>query len=259
MIRFQHQKTVTDQSQGGELRTIHMLVPNAGVPSIMPKMDRGGAVDDDAGPSVASRGKPIVFVIDDDVSVRKSLESLICGAGWQPEIFESVQEFLCRKRVHVPNCIVLDITLPDFSRFDMQKHLVADRKDMPIIFVTGHGDIAMAVRAMKAGAFDFLTKPFCNNLLLSAVQQAIERSRAALDHEVELHGLRHSYTSLSRREREVMALIVSGLPNKQVGSRLGISEITVKVHRGRVMRKMDAGSFASLVKIAGKLRLSSAA
>jgi FixJ family two-component response regulator len=254
MTRFQDQKSLTDQSQCAKLRAIRMSLPYGGLHPIMPKIDEGGAGDEDAAPTTASTGKPIVFIVDDDVSVREALASLICSAGWQAEIFESAQVFLHRKRVRVPNCIVLDIALPDFSGLDLQTHLAADRKDMPIIFITAHADIAMAVQAMKAGAFDFLTKPFCNNLLLSAVRRAIERSKAVLDHETEIDGLRDSYMSLSSREREVMALVVSGLSNKQVGNQLGISEITVKVHRGRVMRKMEVGSFAALVRIAGKLR-----
>ena len=259
MTRWPHRETVTDQSQGVELPTIHMVVPNCGMPRITTKMDAGVAVHDGVRSSAMSQGTPIVFVVDDDVSVRESLELLICNAGWQPETFESAQEFLCRERVLVPSCLVLDIALPGLNGLDLQKRLAADRKDMPIIFVTDHGDVAMTVQAMKAGAFDFLTKPFCDDALLSAVRQAIERSRTALDHEVEIRGLRDRYTSLSRREREVMALVVSGLLNKQVGFELGISEITVKAHRGQVMRKMKAGSLADLVKMAVKLRVSPAA
>ena len=259
MTRWPHRETVTDQSQGVELPTIHTVVPNCGMPRITTKMDAGVAVHDGVRSSAMSQGTPIVFVVDDDVSVRESLELLICNAGWQPETFESAQEFLCRERVLVPSCLVLDIALPGLNGLDLQKRLAADRKDMPIIFVTDHGDVAMTVQAMKAGAFDFLTKPFCDDALLSAVRQAIERSRTALDHEVEIRGLRDRYTSLSRREREVMALVVSGLLNKQVGFELGISEITVKAHRGQVMRKMKAGSLADLVKMAEKLRVSPAA
>jgi FixJ family two-component response regulator len=257
MTRFQDQKSLTDQSQCAKLRALQMNMPYGGVPPNLAKIDDDAAAEEDAPSATLSSGKPIVFVVDDDVSVRESLESLIRSAGWQPEIFESAQEFLRCKRVHVPNCIILDITLPDFSGLDLQKHLAADRKESPIIFITAHANIPMAVQAMKAGAFDFLTKPFCNTLLLIAVRRAIERSRTVLDHETEIDGLRDGYMSLSSREREVMALVVSGLSNKQVGNRLGISEITVKVHRGRVMRKMGVGSFAALVKIAGKLRGSS--
>ncbi len=159
----------------------------------------------------------------------------------------------------MPSCLVLDIALPGLNGLDLQKRLAADREDMPIIFVTDHSDVAITVQAMKAGAFDFLAKPFCDDALLSAVRQAIERSRTRLDHEAKIRGLRDCYTSLSRREREVMALVVSGLLNKQVGFELGISEITVKAHRGQVMRKMKAGSLAGLVKMAVKLHVSPAA
>jgi FixJ family two-component response regulator len=259
MTQWLHRETVTDQSQGVELPTIHKVVPNCGMPRIMTKMNAGAAVCDGVRSSAMSQGTPIVFVVDDDVSVRESLELLICNAGWQPETFESVQEFLCRERVLVPSCLVLDIALPGVNGLDFQKRLAADRKDVPIIFVTDHGDVAMTVQAMKAGAFDFFTKPFCDDALLSAVRQAIERSRTALDHEVEIRGSRDCYTSLSRREREVMALVVSGLMNKLVGFELGISEITVKAHRGQVMRKMKAGSLADLVKMSVKLRVLSAA
>ena len=196
---------------------------------------------------------PIVFVVDDDISVRESLELLIRNAGWQPELFETAQEFLSRPRVVVPNCLVLDVTLPGINGIDLQKQVALDRTDMPIIFITGHGNIPMTVQAMKGGAVEFLTKPFGEEVLLSAIRQALERSRDALDLETQLQALRDCYASLSRREREVMALVVRGLLNKQVGFELGISEITVKAHRGQVMRKMNAGSFADLVNIAAKL------
>ncbi|MFY9936999.1 MAG: response regulator transcription factor [Silvibacterium sp.] len=198
---------------------------------------------------------PIVFVIDDDISVRESLELLISNEGWLPETFESAQEFLCRQRVLVPSCLVLDVTLPGLNGLDLQKRLATDRTDMPIIFITGFGDVPITVQAMKAGAVEFLTKPFKDDELLSAIRQALERSKVALDQEAEIRGLRHRYASLSRREREVMALVVRGLLNKQVGFELGISEITVKAHRGQVMRKMNVGSLANLVNIAAKLRL----
>ena len=197
-----------------------------------------------------SDATPIVFVVDDDVSVRESLELLIRCAGWQPETFASAQEFLARPRVLVPSCLVLDVTLPDLNGLDLQKRIAVDRTDMPIIFITGYGDVPMTVQAMKAGAVEFLTKPFSDDVLLSAIRHAIERSRAALDHEAEMRALRDCYASLSRREREVMALVVSGLLNKQVGGELGISEITVKAHRGQVMRKMKADSLPDLVKMA---------
>ncbi|HMG33331.1 MAG TPA: response regulator transcription factor [Blastocatellia bacterium] len=204
--------------------------------------------------STLSHGTPIVFIVDDDVSVRESLEWLIRCAGWQPETFSSAQEFLKQPRVNVPSCLVLDVSLPDLNGLDVQKRVV-DRSDMPIIFITGYGDVPMTVRAMKAGAVEFLTKPFDDDVLLGAIRNAIERSRNTLGHEAEVRSLRESYASLSRREREVMALVVSGLLNKQVGFELGISEITVKAHRGRVMRKMKAGSVTDLVRMAAELRL----
>jgi len=201
---------------------------------------------------------PIVFVVDDDMSVRESLELLIRTAGWQAETFASAREFLARPRPLVPSCLVLDVSLPDLNGLDLQKRIGADRSDMPIIFITGHGDIPMSVRAMKAGAVEFLTKPFGDEALLSAIGHAIERSRAVLGDQAEMRAVQDGYASLSRREREVMALVVSGLLNKQVGGELGISEITVKAHRGQVMRKMKADSLADLVKIAGRLGLAPA-
>jgi len=200
---------------------------------------------------------PTVFVVDDDVSVRESLELLIGFAGWRPETFASAQEFLARPRTLTPSCLVLDVSLPDLNGLDLQK-LVADRTDMPVIFITGYGDIPMTVRAMKAGAVEFLTKPFDDEVLLGAIRHAVERSRAALGNEAELQALRGRYASLTSREQQVMALVVSGLLNKQVGLRLGISEITVKAHRGRVMQKMKADSLADLVKTAERLRLAPA-
>ena len=195
---------------------------------------------------------PVVFVVDDDVSVREALEPLIRYAGWQPETFASAQEFLDRPRLTVPSCLVLDVSLPDLNGLDLQKRIV-DRTDMPIIFITGHGDVPMTVRAMKAGAVEFLTKPFDDEALLSAIRNAIERSEAALGDEANLRVLRERYASLSPREREVMSLVVSGLLNKQVGGELGISEITVKAHRGQVMRKMKAKSLPALVTMAWRL------
>jgi FixJ family two-component response regulator len=211
------------------------------------------AADDDVRSSPMSDTTPIVFVVDDDISVRESLELLIQNAGWQPELFESAQDFLSLPRVFVPNCLVLDITLPGLNGLDLQRHVAIDRPDMPIIFITGYGDVPMTVQAMKAGAVEFLTKPFNDTVLLSAIQSAIERSELALRLEAEMRVLRERYESLSRREREVMGLVVRGLLNKQVGFELGISEITVKAHRGQVMRKMKASSLADLVNIAAKL------
>ena len=202
-----------------------------------------------------SHATPIVFVVDDDVSVRESLELLIRTAGWKPETFASAQEFLSRPRVPVPSCLVLDVSLPDLNGLDLQKRIATDRVDMPIIFITGYGDVPMTVRAMKAGAAEFLTKPFGDDVLLSAIRLAIERSQAALDEAEGLRALRDSYATLTRREREVMELVVSGLLNKQVGGELDISEITVKAHRGRVMRKMKAHSLADLVTMAARLHL----
>ncbi len=202
---------------------------------------------------------PIVFVVDDDVSVRESLELLIRCEGWQPETFVSAQAFLDYPRVLVPNCLVLDVSLPGLNGLDLQRLVACERTDMPIIFITGHGDVPMTVQAMKAGAVEFLTKPFKDDVLLTAIRAALERSRAALGHEAEMRVLRDRYASLSQRERQVMALVVSGLLNKQVGGELGISEITVKAHRGKVMQKMKADSLADLVKMAARLRPAPAA
>jgi len=196
---------------------------------------------------------PIVFVVDDDISVRESLELLIRSEGWQPETFASAQEFLAHPRMLVPSCLVLDVSLPGLNGLDLQKRVAVERIDMPIIFITGHGNVPMTVQAMKAGAVEFLTKPFGDNVLLNAIRNAIERSKTALGHEAEMQALRDRYESLTRREREVMALVASGLLNKQVGGELGISEITVKAHRGQVMQKMKADSFAELVKMAARL------
>jgi FixJ family two-component response regulator len=202
---------------------------------------------------------PIVFVVDDDVSVRESLELLIQTEGWRPEIFASAQEFLARRRMAaVPSCLVLDVSLPGLNGLDLQKRIAADRMEMPIIFITGHGNVPMTVQAMKAGAVEFLTKPFSDEVLLGAIRNAIERSRAELTREAEMQALRDCYDSLTSREREVMALVISGLLNKQVGGELGISEITVKAHRGQVMRKMKADSLPTLVKMAARLSLAPA-
>ena len=201
-----------------------------------------------------SHAAPIVFVVDDDISVRESLDALIRCAGWQPEMFASAQEFLARPRALAPSCLVLDVTLPDLNGLDLQARIAADGVDMPIIFITGHGDVPMTVRAMKAGAMEFLTKPFGDEVLLSAIRSAIERSHTALGREAEVRSLRERHALLTPREREVMALVLSGLLNKQVGGELGITEITVKAHQGKVMRKMQADSLADLVRMAARLR-----
>jgi FixJ family two-component response regulator len=202
-----------------------------------------------------SESQSIVLVVDDDVSVRESLELLLRHEGLDVETFVSAQEFLSRPPVTVPSCLVLDISLPGLNGLDLQKRVAAERQEMPIIFITGHGDIPITVQAMKAGAQEFLTKPFNDEILLSAIRNALVRSKALLDRSREIRALKARYSCLTAREREVMALVVGGLPNKQVGSELGISEITVKAHRGSMMRKMKAESLAELVSIATRLRL----
>jgi len=213
------------------------------------------ALGHEVGVSAMSQPTSIVFVVDDDISVRESLELLIRYAGWQPETFASAQEFLNRPRALVPSCLVLDVSLPGLNGLDLQKRVAAERTDMPIIFITGYGDVPMTVQAMTAGAVEFLTKPFSDEVLLTAIRHALERSRVALSHQAEMQALRDCYTSLTPRERQVMALVVSGLLNKQVGGELGISEITVKAHRGKVMQKMKADSLADLVKMAARLQM----
>src|SRR5271163_4150519 len=206
-----------------------------------------------------SRTPPIVFVVDDDISVRESLEALIRFEGLEVQTFSSAQEFLAHPRTSTPGCMVLDVSLPGLNGLELQKRVSIEQRDMPIIFITGHGDIPMTVQAMKAGAVEFLTKPFADDVLLTAIRAALERSRVALSLEAEMRVLRDRYALLSQRERQVMALVVSGLLNKQIGGELGISEITVKAHRGKVMQKMKANSLADLVKMAAKLCLAPAA
>jgi FixJ family two-component response regulator len=197
--------------------------------------------------------KPVVYIVDDDVSVRESLEGLIEAAGWQPSIFASAREFLASALPMAPHCLVLDLTLPDLNGLDVQKRVAEERSDTPIIFITGFGDVPVTVKAMKAGAVEFLTKPLSDEALLSAIRGALERSATRLDTTAEIRALRNRYDLLSIREREVMRLVVVGLMNKQVGGELGISEITVKAHRGRLMRKINAKSLAELVTMAAKL------
>lgn len=196
---------------------------------------------------------PIVFIVDDDISVRESLESLVRFAGWTPRIFASAEEFLAHPREVVASCLVLDVTLPAISGLDLQALIASDRADMPIIFISGYGDVPMTVRAMRAGAMEFLTKPIDDDMLLESIRGAIERSAASLDNLKRVQTLQQAHASLTRREREVMTLVVSGLLNKQIGGHLGISEITVKAHRGRVMQKMRARSVPDLVKMAAVL------
>jgi FixJ family two-component response regulator len=211
------------------------------------------ALSRELGAQPMPNARPIVFVVDDDISVRESLELLIRCEGWQPETFSSGHEFLARPRAVVPSCLVLDFSLPGFNGLELQKCVAVERTDMPIIFITGYKDVSMTVQAMKAGAVEFLTKPFGEDVLLSAIRAALERSRVALSREAKMKVLQDRYASLSGRERQVMALVVAGLLNKQIGGELGISEITVKAHRGKVMQKMQADSLADLVRMAAKL------
>jgi FixJ family two-component response regulator len=197
--------------------------------------------------------KPTVFVVDDDVSVRESLDGLVRTAGWEVRTFESAEAFLACPPASGPSCLVLDVGLPALNGLDLQARIAGGRAEMPIIFITGFGDVPMTVRAMKAGAAEFLTKPFGEEALLGAIEAAIERSRERLGEQTALRALRERYDSLSRREREVMDLVVTGRLNKQIGGDLGISEITVKAHRGRVMEKMRAASPAELVKMSARL------
>lgn len=202
--------------------------------------------------------RPTVFVVDDDISVRESLESLIRFAGWQPMTFASAQDFLSRAPDGNPSCLLLDIEMPGLNGLELQERLAGDRSEMPIVFLTGHGDIPRTVRAMKAGAVEFLTKPFADDVLLQAIRRAIERSREVLGQAAELRLLRERYGSLTRREREVMACVVAGRLNKEVAAKLGTSVPTIKAHRGKVMQKMKAGSLADLIGMAARLGLAGA-
>jgi len=220
-------------------------------PAIDPSVDRDN-------PRMPARPepKPIVFVVDDDAFIREALETLIEAAGWTPRAFASADTFLACPPAMGPSCLVLDVELPGLNGLDLQALIGRDRGDMPIIFITGHGDIPMSVRAMKAGAAEFLTKPFAEEVLLDAIGAALERSRGVAGDRAALQDTESRYATLTPREREVMSLVVSGLMNKQVGGKLGITEITVKKHRGRVMEKMAARSLAHLVKISASLSAS---
>jgi FixJ family two-component response regulator len=218
-------------------------------------MDTASNVFPDLTSFSMARVRPTVFVVDDDISIRESLKNLLTRAGWRAELFASAQEFLASRRASSPSCLILDMSLPDLNGLELQQRIAGERSEMPIIFITGYGDIPMSVQAMKAGAVEFLTKPYTAAVLLQAIQGALERSRICLQEEANLQALRDRHQALSRREREVMALVVRGQLNKQIGGDLGISEVTVKQHRGRMMRKMRARSLPELVTIAARLGL----
>jgi FixJ family two-component response regulator len=217
-------------------------------------MSLARVMSQELGPLYRSTAEPIVFVVDDDISVRESLESLVNCGGWQPETFACAREFLARPRPAAPSCLVLNVFLPDVNGLELQKRVAVERPNTPIIFITDRPDVYTSVQAMKAGAVEYLIKPFDEEILLSAIRECLKRSCAALYRDAEIRVVRSSYARLSHRERQVMALVVSGLANKQVGAELGISEITVKAHRGQVMQKMKAESFADLVRMALRLR-----
>jgi FixJ family two-component response regulator len=204
-----------------------------------------------------SAAVPTVFIIDDDRGMRQSMQDLVESVGLRAESFATGEEFLRRKRTNDPSCLVLDVRLPQMSGLDFQRQLVEAGVEIPIIFVTAHGDVPMSVRALKSGAVEFLTKPFRDQDLLDAIQQALQRDRAARERQAEIHDLQARYHALTAREREVMTLVVSGMLNKQIASEIGASEATVKIHRGHVMQKMQAGSIVDLVRMADKLKLSS--